>query len=229
MKQLSFSCQDSCFIQRESYCNFDLRVCEDESLPGCRFVSKQWTTFRIPENLDAVPGLSGMFHAGMFQKCRSLIDTLPNTGWHQVSKILVTTGLMNIFMLSAEAVRALRLETLYYFKVLLGCLEVGTKGRHWGHLCCFKICFWDHKCPGLPGSAFRGKKKQTWPSLNRIPLVKFGWAFMYWLNLTAKVTLETDYWLNQSWALAVFFNIFNNEKLYFCIFYQVNFGDRLFK
>ena len=26
----------------------------------------------------------------------------------------------------------------------------------------------------------------------------------------------------QSWALAVFFNLINNKKLFFCIFYQVN-------
>ena len=26
----------------------------------------------------------------------------------------------------------------------------------------------------------------------------------------------------QSWALSVFFNFFNNKKLFFCIFYQVN-------
>ena len=35
---------------------------------------------------------------------------------------------------------------------------------------------------------------------------------------------------HQSWALGVFFNLFNNEKWLFCIFYQVNLtGGRHFK
>ena len=34
----------------------------------------------------------------------------------------------------------------------------------------------------------------------------------------------------QSWALSVFFNVFNNKKMIFCLFYQVNLtGSGLFK
>ena len=42
--------------------------------------------------------------------------------------------------------------------------------------------------------------------------------------------LQGDQWLVQSWARSVFFNYFNNKKLIFCIFYQVNLtGSGIFK
>ena len=69
--------------------------------------------------------------------------------------------------------------------------------RHWS-CCCF----------------FASRKKKCWPH--------------FWMDtLHAQLHMDNThtsgrYNAGQSWALEVFLNLFNNKKLFFCIFYQVN-------
>ena len=81
---------------------------------------------------------------------------------------------------------------------------------------------------------------QAGVSLSDLAISDFGCPSCHILSSSSVVRTAVDekaelvisgYSSDQSWALAVFFNFFTNEKLFiFCIFYQVNLtGGRLFK
>ena len=73
---------------------------------------------------------------------------------------------------------------------------------------------WAEKKP--PFAAKKRENKQTGKSVQICIVDDFN-AGRFWPRLIFVGTRVT-----QSWALEVFFNFFNNKKLFFCIFYQVN-------